>query len=161
MKKNKLFFNILFLLVALPHLYACSQMAVQSENNTTEQDNSSESLLVLSQEAETAYLNNDLNKSAEAYEILVEKIPQEATYWFRLANIYVKTNRPQEAIELYREALIRDPKFSKAWYNLSIVQLKQTAYNLNEMLIYTDPNDPLYEKGIVILEKVEDIIKQD
>ena len=98
--------------------------------------------------------------SAINYSILVKEIPVEALFWFRLANVYVRTNRPDAAITLYREAVIRDPKFSKAWYNLGIIQLKQTAFSLNEMLIYTDRTDPLYSKAATMLEEIKDIIKE-
>jgi len=88
-------------------------------------------------------------------------LPEIALHWFRLGNIYVRTNRPVAAINLYREAVLRDPKYGKAWYNLSIVQLKQTAYSLNEMLLYTDINDPLYDKAKNMLEGIYAIIKQE
>lgn len=161
MKINNLYFKNIIILFCLLGLSSCVQTPIKTDQPTTEETPENIELSLLSEEAEIAYFNNDLEKSAEAYEILTQKIPQEALFWFRLANIYVRTNRPQEAVELYREALIRDPKFSKAWYNLSIIQLKQTAFNLQEMLIYTDQNDPLYEQGQQLLEQVDAIIKEN
>ncbi len=114
---------------------------------------------VLQSEADEAYLNDDLVTSEKAYEILVKEMPMVAKHWFRLANIYVRTNRPTAAINLYREAVIRDPKYSKAWYNLSIVQLKQTAYSLTEMLTYTSSDDPLYDKAKKMLDDIQKIIE--
>ena len=118
-------------------------------------------LLELQAEADTAYINDDLVTSERGYEILVQEMPTIALHWFRLGNIYVRTNRPDAAINLYREAVLRNPKYSKAWYNLGIVQLKQTAYSLNEMLLYTDINDPLYNKAKDMLDGIQNIIKQD
>jgi len=118
-------------------------------------------LLELQAEADTAYINDDLVTSERDYEILVQEMPAIALHWFRLGNIYVRTNRPDAAINLYREAVLRNPKYSKAWYNLGIVQLKQTAYSLNEMLLYTDINDPLYNKAKDMLDGIQNIIKQD
>ncbi len=115
----------------------------------------------LEKQADTAYLNDDLVASERDYLVLVKKLPEIPLHWFRLGNIYVRTNRPLAGISMYREAVIRDPKYAKAWYNLSIVQLKQTAYSLNEMLIYTEESDPLYSKAKDMLDGIQTIIKQD
>ena len=118
-------------------------------------------LLEIQTQTDTAYLNDDLVESEKGYNILINEQPTNAQNWFRLANVYVRTNRPAAAINLYREAVIRNPKYAKAWYNLSVVQLKQTAYSLNEMILYTDINDPLHNKAKDLLEGIEAIIKQN
>jgi len=130
---------------------------VKEENEETAKTD----FFVLKKETDEAYLNDDLVTSEKGYEILVREMPIVAENWYRLANIYVRTNRPVAAINLYREALVRDPKHSKAWYNLSIVQLKQTAYSLSEMLHYTSSDDPLYDKAKGLLEGIQTIIEQD
>jgi len=142
-------------LLLLTNLSGCNLTGLKDTEDAPEID-----LLELRNEADSAYLNDDLKTSEENYTILVKEMPEEALHWYRLANIYVRTNRPDAAINLYREAVIRDPEFSKAWYNLGIVQLKQTVFSLNEMLIYTDRNDPLYSKAATILEEIKDIIRE-
>jgi len=142
-------------LLLLTNLSGCNMTGLKDTEDAPEID-----LLALRDEADSAYLNDDLKTSEENYTILVKEMPEEALHWYRLANIYVRTNRPNAAINLYREAVIRDPEFSKAWYNLGIVQLKQTVFSLNEMLIYTDRNDPLYSKAATILEEIKDIIRE-
>ena len=142
-------------LLLLTNLSGCNTIGLKDTEDAPEID-----LLALRDEADSAYLNDDLKTSEENYTILVKEMPEEALHWYRLANIYVRTNRPDAAINLYREAVIRDPEFSKAWYNLGIVQLKQTVFSLNEMLIYTDRNDPLYSKAATILEEIKDIIRE-
>ncbi len=142
-------------LLLLTNLSGCNMTGLKDTEDAPEID-----LLELRDEADSAYLNDDLKTSEENYTILVKEMPEEALHWYRLANIYVRTNRPDAAINLYREAVIRDPEFSKAWYNLGIVQLKQTVFSLNEMLIYTDRNDPLYSKAATILEEIKDIIRE-
>jgi len=142
-------------LLLLTNLSGCNMTGLKDTEDAPEID-----LLALRDEADSAYLNDDLKTSEENYTILVKEMPEEALHWYRLANIYVRTNRPEAAINLYREAVVRDPEFSKAWYNLGIVQLKQTVFSLNEMLIYTDRNDPLYSKAATILEEIKDIIRE-
>ncbi len=147
----------LIIITLLFNLTACSQAWVKEEN----EEISKTDLLEIQTQANTDYLNDDLQASEKGYQILIQEMPAIALNWFRLGNIYVRTNRPNAAINLYREAVIRDPKYAKAWYNLSIVQLKQTAYSLNEMILYTDINDPLYNKAKGLLEGIQAIIKQD
>jgi tetratricopeptide (TPR) repeat protein len=150
----KLRLTISIILISL--LTACNQLGVKDETN----EEVKQDLFELQKQAETAYLNDDLVSSERDYEILIKELPEIALHWFRLGNIYVRTNRPSAAIGLYREAVLRDPTYAKAWFNMSIVQLKQTAYSLNEMLLYTDKNDPMYEKGKDLLQGIQSIIQQ-
>jgi tetratricopeptide (TPR) repeat protein len=161
MNLNKKITSLLIILFTL-NLSGCNQVGVKSEDTTPSATTETDlDLREIKLRADTAYENDDLETSAKDYEILIKEMPQEASHWFRLANIYVRTNRPQLAIQLYREAVIRDPEFSKAWYNLSIIQLKQTAYSLTEMLAYTKEDDPLHIKAKSMLEDIESIIKVD
>ena len=147
----------LIIITLLFNLAGCNMLGIKEDNEEITKTD----LLDLQNQADTAYLNDDMKVSEEGYLILIDKMPAIAQNWFRLGNIYVRTNRPAAAINLYREAVIRDPKYAKAWYNLGIIQLKQTAYSLNEMLLYTDINDPLHNKAKDLLEGIQNIIKQD
>jgi tetratricopeptide (TPR) repeat protein len=151
----KIVFKFITVLLLVTNLSGCNTAGIKETDGAAKID-----LLVLREEADSAYLNGDLATSEKHYETLVREIPEEALHWYRLANIYVRTNRPYAAINLYREAVIRDPEFSKAWYNMAIVQLKQTAFSLNEMLVYTDRHDPLYSKAATMLEEIKAIIKE-
>ncbi len=144
------------ILIGLLSLTAC---ATNNQKKTEEQANLN--LIEIREQADIAYRDDDLVTSEKNYEILIKELPEEAEHWFRLGNIYVRTNRPYAAISLYQEAVIRDPKFAKAWYNMGIVQLKQTAFSLNEMLIYTDKQDPLYSKAATMLEKIKAIVEEE
>jgi tetratricopeptide (TPR) repeat protein len=155
MMTNKI--KTLLTISLLLNLTACNMSGIKEESEETTKTDYFE----LKEKTDQAYMNDDLVTSEKGYEILIQDVPTEAENWFRLGNIYVRTNRPVAAINLYREAVLRDPKYSKAWYNLSIVQLKQTAYSLNEMLLYTDINDPLHTKAKEMLVGIEAIIKQD
>jgi tetratricopeptide (TPR) repeat protein len=139
------------------NLSACNMSSVKEGSEETPKID----LLELKKETDAAYINDDLVSSEKGYQILVTEMPTVAENWYKLGNVYVRTNRPAAAVNLYREAVLRDPKYSKAWYNLSIVQLKQTAYSLSEMLRYTNINDPLYSKAKEILEGIQTIIKED
>lgn len=148
--------NQAIILIGVLSLTACAA------NNTKKTEEQAElNLLEIREQADIAYKDNDLVTSEKNYEILIKELPEEAEHWFRLGNIYVRTKRPYAAISLYQEAVIRDPKFAKAWYNMGIVQLKQTAFSLNEMLIYTDKQDPLYSKAATMLEEIKSIVEKE
>lgn len=109
--------------------------------------------------AAQAYEREDLIESEKYYTVLVREVPQEILPWFRLGNIYARTKRPEVAITAYKEALIRDPKYANAWYNMAIVQLKQAASSFNEMQIYTDPSHPLHKRSKEAFEGILELIK--
>ena len=149
--------KLLLVLVCLFCLGGCNQLGVKKDTEQQpEQD-----LFELQNRADEAYENDDLLKAEKDYETLIKAMPENAKHWFRLGNIYVRTNRPVAAINLYREAVLRDPTFSKAWFNLSVVQLKQTAYSLNEMLIYVDKEDPMYERARGLLDGIKEIVNTE
>ncbi len=144
-------------ILLLLSLCACNQLGIKKND----EDEVKPDLRELQASAEEAYLKDDLQTSERAYLTLVQELPGIPVHWFRLANIYVRTNRPVAAIDLYREAVLRDPKFAKAWFNLSIVQLKQSAYTLSEMLIYVDKNEPLYPEAKELLIGIQAIIQKN
>ncbi|MAS82709.1 MAG: hypothetical protein CMF45_08470 [Legionellales bacterium] len=155
MMLDKLMIRV-FVLSVILNLVAC----VPANRKNAEEEPVPDLVEILKQ-ADIAYENKDYVTSEKNYEILIKEFPTEAEYWFRLGNIYVLTKRPNEAVNVYREALIRNPKFSKAWYNLSIVQLKQTAFSLNEMLAYTNNEDPLHIKAEIMLKNITSIISEE
>lgn len=146
--------SLLTLLSAL--LVACGADNVRNESGPDE----NKDLQQIRAEADAAYRAEDIALAEKYYERLVRELPVEAEHWFRLGNIYVRSSRPYAAMNLYREAVLRDPEFAKVWYNLSIIQLKQTAFSLNEMLLYTDINDPLYDKASRMLDDIKAIIEE-
>ena len=111
--------------------------------------------------ADEAYQRGDMVESEKEYAILVKALPEEAEHWFRLANVYYRTQRPDAAISAYREAVIRDPKYAKAWYNMGVVQLREAINSLGEMQTYSDPEDPMSRKGKYLLDGIIDLLDKD
>ena len=118
-------------------------------------------LPALIKRADRAYRDDDLKGATAAYNILIQSRPAEALYRYRLANIYARGKRPEQAIALYREALDQDPAFAAAWYNLSIARLKQTAQSLSGMLQNIDRDDPLYKRAEAMLRGIKALIQTD
>lgn len=93
--------------------------------------------------AREAYEARDWRTAERHYAVLAKEIPQEAEYWFRLGNIYARTGRPDLAVRAYRETLVRDADFAKAWFNMGIVQLRQAANSFLKMEIHVAEDDPM------------------
>ena len=135
-------------------LPACSAPGLKSG-----QENANTDLFELERQADAAYQQGDLAASEQDYVELVKKIPEESLHWFRLGNIYARTQRPDAAIIAYREAVLRKPDSSKAWYNMGIIQLREAANTFNEMQVHTESQDPLHNEGKRIMEEILNIIK--
>ena len=93
--------------------------------------------------ADTAYLNEDWQSAEQDYLHLTRHAGAGAEDWFRLGNIYARTNRPDEAVAAYHEALKYDQGNSDVWYNLGMVQLRQATQTFIDMVNHTDVNHPL------------------
>lgn len=110
--------------------------------------------------AEAAYAAKDWEAAEKHYVSTTRAIPKEATPWFRLGNIYARTDRPDFAVRAYKEALLRDPEMGKAWYNMGLVQLRQSANSFLQMRTYTQENseaqiraDTMYEATIALIKE--------
>lgn len=93
--------------------------------------------------ADAAYRNEDWQTAEQDYFFLTRNASAGAEDWFRLGNIYARTNRPDEAIAAYREALQQDQSNSDVWFNLGMVQLRQATQTFIDMVNHTDVQDPL------------------
>ncbi|MGH8120934.1 MAG: tetratricopeptide repeat protein [Gammaproteobacteria bacterium] len=93
--------------------------------------------------ADTAYRNEDWQTAEQDYFFLTRNTSAVAEDWFRLGNIYARTNRPDAAIAAYREALKQDQDNGDAWFNLGMVQLRQATQTFIDMVNHTDVQDPL------------------
>jgi Flp pilus assembly protein TadD len=117
-----------------------------------------EDVVALRQQAEQAYAAEDWPAAEKAYHRLTETVPQDAENWFRLGNVYARLGRHQEAIALYREALVRDPAHARAWHNLGMTQLRVATGTFVEMQAYTDPEDPVVQRARRIVEAIEHVL---
>lgn len=145
--------NLMVAMVLLLALPACAPPGVKPDREAAKPD-----MFKLEQDADVAYQKGDLATSEKDYLELVKKIPEEPLHWFRLGNIYARTDRPDAAIVAYREAVLRNPQYSKAWYNMGIIQLRQAANTFNQMQVHTESKDPLYAEGKRLMDDILGII---
>ncbi len=143
----------LFLII---FLYGCNLQNLKPSSGNTSDDISN--IAELNQTAQSAYQNEDWKTAETAYLKLSEKIPAEPEPWFRLGNIYARTDRLDAAVNAYKNALARDSKSSKIWHNLGIVHLRQATNTFIEMLDYTDANDPLNARAKNVINSVGNLM---
>lgn len=108
--------------------------------------------------ANEAYQNEDWQSAEKDYKFLAQNIPGDIESWFRLGNIYARTDKLDAAVAAYREALIRDQDNSKIWHNLGVVQLRQATNTFIEMLEYTDSTDPLNQRAKIVVNTVSNLM---
>jgi len=131
--------TLIFLIITSLSLVGCDLQNIQSDRPSPDLSE----IVQLEQEAKKAYRSEDWATAEKAYQRLTVQIPGDVEPWFRLGNVYARTNQLDAAVATYREALIREPKNSKIWHNLGVIQLKQAANTFLEMQQYTEENDPL------------------
>ncbi len=131
------------LIAAALVLAACQSAPNKSEEPT----HSDHDLGAVRAQADEAYAAGDWEAARPHYETLVRELPQDGAFWFRLGNVYARTERPDAAVAAYREAVVRNAADGKIWFNMGVVQLRQAANSFLKMDLHVDPGDPLAEQG--------------
>ncbi len=154
-------FKIL-LLPILMSLVACNPQNTKSISaNEIESEQSLEELIKLQQNAQAAYQAKDWDKAVDYYGTLTQRMPNDADIWFRLGNSYARLNKHGAAIQSYQQALSRDPRNSKTWHNLGIVQLKLATNTFIEMQNNTTADDPLNRRATYVINAITNLLEQD
>lgn len=108
--------------------------------------------------AAQAYANRDWTEAERQYVLLTSRVPQEPEPWFRLGNVYARTARPELAVRAYQEAVLRNPKHTRAWHNMGVVQLRQAAASLRELERFGQPDDPLHQRAVELGDRIDALL---
>ncbi len=108
--------------------------------------------------ADEAYAKGNYVEAERAYKRMTIDNPSEAYNWFKLANVYARTNRPKEAKDAYQESLIRKPENAKAWHNLGVIQLREAALSFVRAKHNAKQGDPIYQHSEQALDVIDNII---
>lgn len=77
------------------------------------------------EKANQFYTQGSLTDAEYLYRSVIQRSPGLSVVWFRLGNIYVRTNQLEAAINAYRQATKINPKEEQYWINYSAARLKQ------------------------------------
>jgi len=118
------------------------------------------SVFELEHQASKAYVDKKWQIAEEKYSELISLSPGTAEIWFRLANIYAHTKKPEKAILAYREAVVRRPDYGKAWHNLGIISLQQTTSIYIEMIKHLKPSSIHFKRAKQTAEALLSVLEQ-
>ncbi|MFT6389117.1 MAG: tetratricopeptide (TPR) repeat protein [Cellvibrionaceae bacterium] len=107
--------------------------------------------------ANQAYADKNYKLALFEYLKLSEAIGQDAVIWFRIGNTYARLENNDKAIDAYEKSVLLDPRLSKAWHNMGVIQLKQSVNTWRQMLVYISKDDPLYEKALNLSKKLLEV----
>ncbi len=108
--------------------------------------NGHEDVYAMSKEAAIAFDNQEDAKAEQLYKGLVKQAPNDAENWFRLGNLYARTNHPDQAVEAYQRALMADGNNPKIWHNLGVVRLRQAWASLIQAETLAPPDGSLHDE---------------
>lgn len=134
--------SLLFLMIALTFINGCAHESRRIE------------LIDLQAQARQAYLDKNWASAGRYFMQLTDAMPKDAENWYWLGNTYARLDQPADAILAYREALLRNTKHSRAWHNLAVMHLRQSAASLLEMQKYIGPDDPLFVRSEQMVQTV-------
>ena len=149
-----------FGLIACASLFvsACATTSVDTKPRLPESNQSShEDVFVLSQNAQTAYMQSRWMEAVQLYQRVVERVPNDADAWFRLGNTYAQQGAYERAIHAYETSLLNNSQQPKAWFNLSTAYLLNAQTAMRQSYDGMRSNDParaLIDERLVALKEL-------
>jgi len=110
--------------------------------------------------ANKAYVDKKFKLALFEYLKLSESVRADAIIWFRIGNSYNHLENYDEAIKAYEKAVLLDPRLSKAWHNMGVIQLKQSVNTWRQMLIYMSKDDALYDRALSLTTKLLGVVDE-
>lgn len=96
-------------------------------------------------QADARYQSGQLAQAEHLYREIVVKAPRISLAWFRLGNIYVRTNQLDAAISAYENAILYNPYEERYWVNLSLTREKQSQRVAYQGLAYLPESNALQQ----------------
>jgi Flp pilus assembly protein TadD len=119
-------------------------------------------VLELQKKANIAYQDGNIAEAVQDYTQLTQMIPDEPNYWFLLGNALVKEQEPDQAVVAYNQAIIRNPRHTRAWHNLGVIRLRQAQAAFVSSAETANAGDPIKQNSRRVAEalaRVNDVPK--
>lgn len=142
---------IVLVIVLLPFLWGCAGSSTNPHNYELSVEQASE--------AYSVYKKGDYPEAVRQYEFLTSKVPDDANFWFYLGNSYLKNKQPRQAEMAYENAIIRDVKLSKAWYNLGLLHMQEALKVFIDMQTHLSQDDPIRKAGEKKMDHLLEVMK--
>ena len=105
-------------------------------------------LVEIDRRADGAYRTGDDESAARLYRTLVESMPNESPYWYRLANTLARTGNYNDAALAYQRTLVLAPENARAWHNLGIVRLRQAQQSFAQGVENSRAGDRVFDESL-------------
>jgi tetratricopeptide (TPR) repeat protein len=132
-------------------LTGCASKPVEKQAEGNQQ------IMQLQANAERAYKMAMLDQAESLYFEVLASVPNYAPAWFRLGNIYTRTGRHDAAIAAYSKSLEFQPGNQKAFYNISLVRIKQSTETLTAATKQGDVNSPIGKQIQALLDALNQL----
>ena len=109
----------------------CAMLSACVSNRPTKKSTGDDAMAI-EERAENYYKNANLLLAEAEFQNLLNIAPRYSKAWFRLGNIYLRSNQLDAAITHYEKAIEIDPKLAKAWHNLALARIRQATNTLVE-----------------------------
>lgn len=116
-----------------------------------------EDMVKMQQDAQAAFDSGENARAEVLYKGLVRAMPNDAETWFRLGNLYARTDNPDQAVNAYLTSLSLNGSDARAWHNLGIVRLRQGWAALLRANTLTVPPEPIHAMSTEIIRSLEKI----
>lgn len=114
-----------------------------------------EDMVKQQREAQAAFDSGENARAEVLYKGLVRAMPNDAETWFRLGNLYARTDNPDQAVNAYLTSLSLNGSDARAWHNLGIVRLRQGWAALLRANTLTVPPEPIHAMSTEIIRSLE------
>jgi tetratricopeptide (TPR) repeat protein len=114
-----------------------------------------EDLVKMQQDAQAAFDSGENARAEALYKGLLRATPNDAETWFRLGNLYARTDNPDQAVNAYLTSLSLNGSDARAWHNLGIVRMRQGWAAFLRANTLTVPPQPIHAMSTEIIRTLE------
>lgn len=123
----------------------------------TRPDSGGEEFLKMQREAQAAFDSGENARAEVLYKGLLRAMPNDAETWFRLGNLYARTDNAEQAVNAYLTCLSLNGNDARAWHNLGVVRLRQAWASLLRANTLTAPPEPIYKMSSDMIHALEKV----
>jgi tetratricopeptide (TPR) repeat protein len=116
-----------------------------------------EEFLKMQREAQAAFDSGENARAEVLYKALLRQNPNDSETWFRLGNLYARTDNADQAINAYQMCLSVNGNDARAWHNMGVVRLRQAWAALLRANTLTAPPDQIHAMSTDIIRALEKV----
>lgn len=131
-------------------LTGCGAMETRTESG-------GEEFLKMQREAQAAFDSGENARAEVLYKGLLRAMPNDAEAWFRLGNLYARSDNAEQAVDAYLRCLSINGNDARAWHNLGVVRLRQAWASLLRANTLTAPPEPINAMSAEMIRALEKV----